>query len=349
MKIGLKNIFLIFAIALILGSAFGQNPISFHTNVDSTLTGIDIPVQISIPNTSNRKEFYVEVLDNVGFAKIYVDRYDLGVSKERLDSLESVKVDYEITDFGHWQGSDNKLTAKGNSLQNTIKLKIWDVGNFTILPKFKGDSSDNSEFVYPDLKNNYINLTVLSSTMPNDSIAAELAEIKDIIREEKNWQDYMIWIILALGLVVISLAVWLIPKFLKKKKTELVEKEEEKPIIPAHIIALQKLNTLKSEKIWLKGNYKQFQSDLTYTLREYLENRYEIKALEMTTSDISRQLTDFGLSVDDNKSLVNILQIADLVKFAKVKPDEDIHEEFLNDTIDFVKRTKEEKEQSDVE
>ena len=79
---------------------------------------------------------------------------------------------------------------------------------------------------------------------------------------------------------------------------------------------------------------------MTYIIREYLENRYEIPALESTTDEILRSLKDVDFDESWKHKLQNILQVADLVKFAKAKPPADFHNKVLQEAEDFVIATK---------
>jgi len=135
----------------------------------------------------------------------------------------------------------------------------------------------------------------------------------------------------------------------KRKKRATQEKVIIEIARPAHEIAQEKLDTLKEKALWQQGQIKEYQSELTHIIREYLENRFEIRALESTTDEIARDLKDKGLDDGDKKKLSDILQIADLVKFAKAKPDVNIHDEFFNDAVDFVLRTKEIKQEKNEE
>ena len=70
-----------------------------------------------------------------------------------------------------------------------------------------------------------------------------------------------------------------------------------------------------------------------------------MSALESTTDEIVKNLTEELNSDDDVISLKRILQVADLVKFAKAKPDENIHESFMDEAESFVERTADETKQ----
>jgi len=84
---------------------------------------------------------------------------------------------------------------------------------------------------------------------------------------------------------------------------------------------------------------KEYQTELTYTIREYLENRFGIQALESTTGEINKSLKEVDFDQKHTTNLNNILHIADMVKFAKAKPDETIHQDFMEKARSFVKDT----------
>ena len=109
---------------------------------------------------------------------------------------------------------------------------------------------------------------------------------------------------------------------------------------PAHVTALEKLNVLEKEKLWQQDKTKPYYTRLTYIFREYLENRYGVKALESTTDEILDWLKREKFSDDLTTKLRNTLQASDLVKFAKSKPGVDIHQNALNTAYEFIHATK---------
>ena len=90
------------------------------------------------------------------------------------------------------------------------------------------------------------------------------------------------------------------------------------------------------------GEVNAFQTQLTYILREYLEGRYDIHALESTTDDILTSLRSIGVPDEWRVQLRQMLQTADLVKFAKAEPPLGFHVEALYSVKTFVEQTKEE-------
>ena len=163
-----------------------------------------------------------------------------------------------------------------------------------------------------------------------------IADIKPIIKEPTKFEDYIPYLI---GLGVLLLLAGLIWYFFFRKKEEVVV-EEEIIIPPAHEIALGKLSSLEQEALWQKGEIKTYYSKLTFIFREYLENRFEIQALESTSEEIINQLEKKDFDSNMNEDVQRVLQSADLVKFAKAKPVEEFHSESFEKLESFVQKTK---------
>jgi hypothetical protein len=142
-----------------------------------------------------------------------------------------------------------------------------------------------------------------------------------------------------LGLLLsIFACYWLI----KKKRQKAAESEAEIEIIrPPHEVALEQLLALREKRLWENGLIKEYQSELTHIIRAYLERRYDMLALESTTDQILASLKAHNLDLSKQSTLKEILQIADLVKFAKANPPADIHESFLRKAENFIEETKE--------
>jgi hypothetical protein len=141
-----------------------------------------------------------------------------------------------------------------------------------------------------------------------------------------------------IGILFICILVYLIYFFRKKRKKGVFEIFEA-PKRPAHEIALEALLSLESEKLWQRGEVKQFHSKLSDIVRTYLENRYYIRAMESTTGEILEDLYKMNLNGTLTASLFEMLTIADLVKFAKRQPLPDENQISLNHAYNFVRQT----------
>ncbi|QEM12918.1 hypothetical protein [Mucilaginibacter rubeus] len=147
-----------------------------------------------------------------------------------------------------------------------------------------------------------------------------------------NWKLVIgIW----LGLMAIAGAIYYL---LKRPKKEVVV-EEVKPDVPLHIQALQKLEEIKSKQLWQHDQVKQYYIELSDVVREYLEKRYTIQALEQTTEEIFASLRNMDIASEDRNLLRQLLVLSDMVKFAKEKPAAHENEKSMDNAVTFIKDT----------
>ncbi len=150
-----------------------------------------------------------------------------------------------------------------------------------------------------------------------------------------------------LGIILIGAIIFLILYSIKRKKqNKPIFAMPKKPKEPPHVIALRELDRIKSEKIWQKGKTKEYYSDLTETLRKYIEDRFEIPAMEQTSDETIESFRSRRDLLKDKtfQNLNQILKLADLVKFAKYKPLPDDDNMALMNSYFFVNETKKEEE-----
>lgn len=147
--------------------------------------------------------------------------------------------------------------------------------------------------------------------------------------------DYW-WTLLIIAFIVLIAAIWL-AFFKGKQKAVLTPKK--KPI-PPYELALQQLDRLKSEKLCENGLEKEYYTRLTEILRTYLDSRFGINAMEMTSSQIIRRLNQNSETKPSAPILNRILEMADFVKFAKVRPLPDENTSAFNNAVKFVEDTK---------
>ena len=143
------------------------------------------------------------------------------------------------------------------------------------------------------------------------------------------WKIWLIVIVVILSLITIYIL------YRKNKKIS-----HAKVVIPPYELAMQKLLRLKSQRLCENGHEKEYYTLLIDILREYLDGRFGINAIEMTTTQILKAL-DSNIEVADKKDrLKEVLDIADFVKFAKVLPTSDENVKAFNDVESFVELTK---------
>jgi len=121
------------------------------------------------------------------------------------------------------------------------------------------------------------------------------------------------------------------------------------PPAPPHVEAIRALEALHNQKLWQNDRHKAYYSGLTDILRRYLARRYDIGALEMTSDEILRAVKPFDLPRKSAAELTELLREADLVKFAKAKPEAVRNEEAYQWAYYFVEETKPVEEQPAAE
>lgn len=175
-----------------------------------------------------------------------------------------------------------------------------------------------------------------TAVTPPDS--AEIFDIEGPYRAPLTAGEVMPWGLLAL---VTGLLVWLIVKLIRRLRKE--KKQEVKPTVvePAHIVAFRELELLRNEQLWQKGETKRYYIRLTEIVRKYLENRYGVNSLELTTSETLDALVKTGFKKNESYNrLRSVLSQADLVKFAKYKPDPVENDTVFNESWEFVDTTR---------
>jgi hypothetical protein len=168
------------------------------------------------------------------------------------------------------------------------------------------------------------------------------AKIFDIIKPYKapiTIGEILPWILIATLIGVIS---WLIIRLLRKLKKSETGTGTYIPPEPAHVIAFRELERLKNEQLWQKGETKKYYTMLTEILRQYLENRFRVFSLELTTSETLEALIKTGFKRNGSyNDLKTVLTGADLVKFAKYNPLPAENDAHFQNSWNFVMATKE--------
>ncbi len=140
-----------------------------------------------------------------------------------------------------------------------------------------------------------------------------------------------------LALLVLGGLIYLIIRLTRKETAVVIE--QPKVIIPPHVKALQELEGLAMKKLWQEGKINDYYTGITDILRVYLDERYNIGALEMTSDEIMSALKRKDINEAMKAKLRDILVLADLVKFAKENPLPTDHEYCFNTSVDFINET----------
>ncbi len=169
-------------------------------------------------------------------------------------------------------------------------------------------------------------------------VNAEIIDVQWTTSEKiRRAMPYVIALIILLA--ILGLGYYFYKKY--KNKPESASLTEPENILPPHIVALQKLENLKTRESWLKGDEKTFQVDLSQIIREYIDRRFGVSSLDKTSAEAVSIIRLLDISEADKMSLNSALMLGDQIKFAKFKAAHDMHLKSLNDCIEFVQNTKE--------
>lgn len=302
-----KTIFISLLLALFAGFAVAQNHVSVNAEIDSCqrLIGEQARIKLKVGVDANKRallpQFDKEIIEGVEIVeKLPNDTQILNDGKRLLITEE-----YVVTSF------DSALYA---------------IPPFEVLV-------DGEPFYSEEL-------ALAVYMMPVDTTNLEqFFPPKDIWAVELTWDDYkgsvgysLLFILLA------AILAWVTIRYINNKP--IIRIVKLKPKLPAHVVALNEMERIKSDTGWrTAGSSKEYYTAITDALREYMNERFAFNATEMTTAEIIDEL----LKVKDKESLRDlrdILETADLVKFAKFNPPMNENDRNLLNAIEFVDSTK---------
>ena len=208
-------------------------------------------------------------------------------------------------------------------------------------------SFDSTMYVIPPFKvlvdsTEYLSnsLVLAVYTMPIDTTNLQnICGPKEVWDVELTWEEYRDSV--HLGIIVIFLALalaWVVVRFVKNKP--IIRIVKIKPKEPSHVTALNKIESIRNEEgLRDEGNVKEYYTKLTDALREYMHDRFGFNATEMTTAEILTILK--GIDSKENIAEVKeILETADLVKFAKLHPAANENDRNMSNAIEYINVTK---------
>lgn len=167
--------------------------------------------------------------------------------------------------------------------------------------------------------------------IPVQHLTGEASEAKPLKPQWQAPRSYWVWYLAAALIVAAALAAYLLRRY---RKREVPEKRV--PELPADFIALRKLDEIERMNLLDDGEFKRYYTLVVDALREYMENRYGVMAMDRTTDEI---LWDLGRIRIEIEGLEGALREADLVKFAKYRPDTDAAKTLMKTARSIVART----------
>lgn len=240
---------------------------------------------------------------------------------KQLDSLEVLDVQPKDSTI-----ANNRIHATQN-----IILTVFDTGFYRLPPLAFTYRGANSLFSQISTDSLY-----LSVKEPPVDLQGDIKPIANIIEPPSSWLDWLPYIVLLLVLLSAILGfIW----WKRRPKASPIAQNSPAPLLPPHKIAHQQLQQLSQQQWWQQGKVKQYYTNLSDILRQYIEARYQKPAMEQTTDEILQSL-DQEISTNELQTLKNTLSLADMVKFAKATPTPEQHIAAMQNAEQFVDKTK---------
>ena len=168
---------------------------------------------------------------------------------------------------------------------------------------------------------------------------AEVKDIKPIFDAPLTWVEILGYSLLGLALLaLIGGGIWYLSR--KKRQPATAPAKPKRAPIPAHEVAMRQLAKLESRRLWQQGEVHVYYDDLTDIIRAYIEAKFQVPAMESVTHEILYDMKGKGLRSKQMQDLRELLQMADLAKFAKSTPGERQNLDAMETARQFVKETK---------
>lgn len=222
----------------------------------------------------------------------------------------------------------------GDRIQVTreILLQSFDSGTYLLNPVKYVSGSET-------IASNRLVLKVIPVDVDSLTTIHDYADVVDPSRRLVDYlpdflADYGVWILALLA--VLAIGYFLARRYMRRE----VIAEKKAVVIPPYELAMQELEALKSDHLCEQGQEKEFYTRLTDILRRYLQGRFGINAMEMTTTQIRSILAQSEETRLTRRNMEQVLETADFVKFAKVRPLPDDNTRSFRSAQQFVEDTR---------
>jgi hypothetical protein len=225
---------------------------------------------------------------------------------------------------------DSVQDAAGLHLTQRIFLTSFDTGHWAI-PPFTFVVSGSPQETSPLL------IEVRNVALDDPKVQRPAKTIYEVPFSIGYWiRAHLVELLAGLGALVLIIAGLF---YLTRKRKTVPAPVVEAPMEPVHLRTLRSLRELDASRLWQQGEHKAYHSRITDLLRSYIEERYQVPAMESSTDELLQELGVSPMNNEQRTHLENMLRLADLVKFAKAKPTPAENEQMMAGAIRFVEAT----------
>ena len=286
-------------------NAAAQSIATARVDSNKIMVGQAVQLEVELKQNRNQNIPWIQLPDSIGRIEI--------IAKSKIDTVTN---------------ADASILHR----KQTFTVSAYDSGYYIIPPLsffLNGDTAQKVAETNPLLISVFT--VAVDTTKP-------IRDIRGVVEVPLTWRDYLPWILGVIGvLIAVIIGYYLYHKF-TKRIIPLLEKKIT--LRPAHEIALEDLKKLDAEKLWQQGNFKSYHTQLADIIRQFIENRWVVTAMELTTDEILQHSFVLNTSNASREQLANVLRLADMVKFAKAQPIANDNEQSMRVANEFVNANK---------
>ena len=239
---------------------------------------------------------------------------------------------FEIKDFKIYPPvkTDTLITQKYE-----YQISVFDTGTYVIPPFPVAFAASDTARKYQIIRSEPLKIYVRSVLADGER---KLVDIKPPQPIPFPYLRFAIYGAVILGIIALVLGIY----FYRKHRQQLLPFLKPEKVRPAHEIALEELEQFKAQlpSLLAGEQFKPIFTEISTILRRYLENRYFISALEETTAEIKQSLQELHLLPEEQQLALEVLQLADMVKFARYVPEREEIDGAIHSLENFIHKTK---------
>jgi len=281
-----------------------QFKVEAYTDTNAILIGDHITLTLLVTNRFEKQVLWPEIGDTITSSVEVLARSNSDTLKRSGDGTLEIARVYQITSF--------------------------DSGYFIIPPFRFAESDDSSNYSETEP------ILIEVHTVEVDTAQA-IKDIKTPYDVPYTWDEFITHGLVLLGVIISALLGYFIYKKIKNRPVRVIAEPEI--TIDPHVLALENLEALERKKLWQQDKVKLYYTELTDIIRIYIESRFHIIAMEMTSDEIMSSMSYVSIAPASKEKLQQLLLIADMVKFAKSKPLSGEHELCMAHAFNIIRET----------
>ncbi|MBN1951969.1 MAG: hypothetical protein JW801_12275 [Bacteroidales bacterium] len=235
-------------------------------------------------------------------------------------------------------------SKSGGGMWNmNIKLRVtaFDTGLFFIPPQsFIFRDSLNRDTAYSDTVFLKVVGVKLDTAIHDIKSPYTFRKKSNTAEEESFWEKLKKLLVYVVPALLVIVLLYFLYKYLRNKRPQQHLFQPKVEIEPPYITAFRELDRIKAQKLWQQKQVKEYYTRITHVIRWYIDKRFRINALELTSDEILQQLKLNRLDDINFSKLSDLLNLADLVKFAKGEPDAEENLVHLENAYEFIQKTR---------